>query len=93
MILRVASRVATTGTWISPGGSAGVIIAASSGTATYELTLRVNGSTIEADVDGVNKVSVTDTDIASGKNVGAVIKRQTTANGEVWLDNWTAVDI
>lgn len=60
----------------------------------YELKLRVDGTTIEVDVDGVNRISVTDSSVTSGNYAGVIFQRQrAAANGQPTLDNFTASDI
>ena len=62
-------------------------------TSVYRLELKVSGSTISVKVDGVERISVTDTDHTAGKYAGIYFVRgQASTDGQPWVDNWTAAD-
>lgn len=60
-----------------------------SGTGAHTVRATANGSTISMDIDGTERVSVTDTAIASGTYAG--IEVYSNPNGR-W-DDWTAADL
>lgn len=60
----------------------------------FEIVLLCNGSTISVDVDGTERISLTDTTHTTGNYAGIIFQRgEAASDAQPWLDNWAAADI